>query len=247
VADDDGFAVVAPNGTGNMLLEDVRTWNAGGGQNGWQCVSSDGCESAVDELAYFDALHDELMRAVDIDESRIFVTGHSNGGAMAHRLICERSMRFAAAVSVAGGNQVAQVQGCTPARPMSVMEIHGTDDPCWSYQTSTDACVNNDGMKKVGVKETIDTWRALSGCTAEPTRSAIDDKDANDDTDAEEIRHACIDGAEVVEVKVNGGGHSWPGGDGFGDVGNTSRDFSASKMAWQFFKRHPLPSAPSSE
>lgn len=34
-----GVAVVYPNGTRSRLLPNVRTWNAGGGAKGWQCVS----------------------------------------------------------------------------------------------------------------------------------------------------------------------------------------------------------------
>jgi len=54
----------------------------------------------------------------------------------------------------------------------------------------------------------------------------------------------CQDGAEVVLYKVEGGGHTWPGGLQYSAetvIGKTSRDFDASKVIWQFFKEHPMP------
>ena len=59
LADAEGFAVVYPNGTGSVVWESARTWNAGGGADGFQCVSGEACENGVDDVAYFDALYDE--------------------------------------------------------------------------------------------------------------------------------------------------------------------------------------------
>jgi polyhydroxybutyrate depolymerase len=243
LGDREGFAVVAPNGTGNALLGDVRTWNAGGGQDGWQCVSGEGCKDDVDDLAYFDALHDELMRAIDVDEARVFSTGLSNGGAMSHRLACDRAARFAAVASVGGGNQVAVVQGCTPERAVPVMEIHGDEDPCWTFEESTDACAQQDGLKKVGTRETIAGWVDRNGCATEPRSEQLEDKEDDGTRTTVRTHGDCDGGADVVLVEVMGGGHTWPGGHGYlgeDTIGRTSRDFLANKTIWSFFQAHPL-------
>jgi poly(3-hydroxybutyrate) depolymerase len=42
-------------------------------------------------------------------------------------------------------------------------------------------------------------------------------------------------------VRVDGGGHTWPGGKNREWlVGTTSREFSANERMWEFFQRHPL-------
>src|SRR5262245_1348699 len=92
LADREGFAVIIPDGTSGALL-DSRTWNAGGGQNGWKCVSGKACKEGVDDLAYFRALLDDVERAVGIDTRRVYSIGLSNGAAMSHRLACELSDR----------------------------------------------------------------------------------------------------------------------------------------------------------
>lgn len=241
LADREGFALVAPNGTGNQFLGNVRTWNAGGGKDGWQCVSGDACKNDVDDLAYLDALHAELVRAIDLDDARVFSTGLSNGGAMSHRLACERAERFAAIASVGGGNQVAKVQGCRPSRAVSVMEMHGDEDPCWTYPESTDACAQTDGKKKTGVDDTIAGWVERNGCASEGNDTRIDDAIDDGTRTTRRSFGACMDDTEVVLLKVGGGGHTWPGGHPYlseDRIGRTARDFQANVEIWRFFERH---------
>ena len=48
-----------------------------------------------------------------------------------------------------------------------------------------------------------------------------------------------VNGNKIILIKVNNGGHTWPGGrqyDGKKDIGKTSRDFSATDEIWKFFK-----------
>src|SRR5688572_16384491 len=59
-AEREGFAVVFPDGFPGDFLEDVRTWNAGGGANGFQCVSGLSCKNGIDDMAFLDALHEEM-------------------------------------------------------------------------------------------------------------------------------------------------------------------------------------------
>ena len=52
-------------------------------------------------------------------------------------------------------------------------------------------------------------------------------------------------GTAVSVYTVDGGGHTWPGGQiprMMGRVlGPTSRDFSATRTIWEFFELHPAP------
>ena len=48
-------------------------------------------------------------------------------------------------------------------------------------------------------------------------------------------------GGEVVRVRIDGGGHGWPGTSQYLParlIGNVNQDFQASREIWSFFKAH---------
>ena len=78
-----------------------------------------------DDVAFFDAMVDDLKQTYTVDAKRLYVTGFSNGGQMAGRLAAERSTVFAAGASSAGP---ADPDIPTAARPMSYVATVGTVD-----------------------------------------------------------------------------------------------------------------------
>jgi polyhydroxybutyrate depolymerase len=88
LADEKGFIVVYPNGTGQRQ-DAILTWN-GGACCGYAMTNN------VDDVGFIRALIAELSNAYAIDPKRIYVTGISNGGIMAYRLACEASDVIAA-------------------------------------------------------------------------------------------------------------------------------------------------------
>ena len=171
-ADQRGFILVYPDGTGAPLAPDVRTWNSGGGDGGWQCVSGYACDQDVDETAYFTDLLADLGSAFRIDGDHLFSTGISNGGSMSQRLACTFA-HIAAIAPVAGENQYATLRPCTPAIP--VLEIHGTGDPCWAFDGGDASCLDNNPGDKISVAASIDGWIARNGCQPTPTDQALPD------------------------------------------------------------------------
>lgn len=238
-----GVAVVYPDGTSTPVFKGTRTWNAGGGQGGYQCVSGVACKGDVDDLAYVDDLLDELAATIPVDASRVYATGLSNGGAMSHRLACQRSARFAAIAPVGGGNQWAETGGACEAQ-VPVLHIHGAADQCWRYETSAQKCgpLDDDGVH-VGIAETMEGWRVRNGCGAVPAEEALPDVDPGDFTTSVRLRWpGCA--AATEHIRVDGGGHTWPGGDGLLGrevVGTTARDFHANAVILEFFLAHALP------
>lgn len=232
-----GYVAVVPDGTGTRPLRDVRTWNAGGGVGDWQCVSGAACKSGADDLRYFDELHAEIGRLLPIDPDRVYATGLSNGAAFPNRLACERADILAAIAPVGGANQHAAAGGaCAPG--VSVLHIHGTDDPCWTYDTSDAACLQRDGKLKVGASESLDGWVQRNGCDPNPQTEPIADL-SDDGTRTTRLRWTGCEGA-VEHLRVEGGGHTWPGGFAYGDtVGPVSRDFDADDLILEFFDANP--------
>jgi polyhydroxybutyrate depolymerase len=92
-ADKEGFAVVYPNGTGEGDL--LLVWNSGGfrGAN---------ARGRPDDVAFVEAVRDDLASIAAVDPKRVYATGMSNGGMMCYRLAAELADRIAAIAPVAG-------------------------------------------------------------------------------------------------------------------------------------------------
>lgn len=236
----EGVAVAYPNGTGARLVSKLRTWNAGGGTDGWQCVSGRACKDGVDDIAYFRALLDDLPHWLAVDSRRVYATGLSNGGAMSHRLACEMADRIAAIAALGGANQYAATSACAPSRPVPVLQIHGTADPCWRYEGGAAACAQRDDMAKIGVDTSMRIWATINGC-----RSAQAPQPLASEPRVETVRirwTGCRAATELI--RMEGGGHVWPGGWAyFGErvIGPMVAGWSANRVILDFFRRNPMP------
>jgi polyhydroxybutyrate depolymerase len=234
-----GFAVVRPDGTASAVLGAMRTWNSGGGKDGLSCTSGSACKDGVDDVRYFRELLDQLATLIPVDPARVYATGISNGGAMAHRLACELPDRIAAIATVGGENQFAAAGGACP-KPVPALVIHGTADPCWSYEASHKSCLEflHPGLK-AGVAGSVEGWRKTNGCGATPTEVQLPDRDPTDGTRVTDVRWSGCK-ADLELLKVTGGGHTWPGGDqyfGVRFIGRVTRDLD-SGVVLDFFMKH---------
>jgi len=98
----------------------------------WTDGRDDPQAEPVDDVAYFDALLDDLVARHGVDRTRVGLVGISNGGFMAQRLLCERAEHYVGAVTIAA--TIAADLPCEPSRPVSVAWIVGTDDPLVLYE-----------------------------------------------------------------------------------------------------------------
>jgi len=227
-ADQAGFIVVYPNGTGSTQY--FLVWNSGlfhGRRTGqWP-----------DDVKFIDRLLDDLESAANVDTRRVYATGLSNGGMMSYRLAAELSQRIAAVAPVAG--TMATDEPC-PGRPVSVLHIHGTADPLVPFAGP------GEGMQKFvkfkSVRESIRIWTQINGCPQTPQATDLPDTDKKDGTRVKrEFYGPGKDGAVVVLYVIEGGGHTWPGWLlPTLLLGKTTRDISANDLIWEFFERHPI-------
>lgn len=118
LADREAFLAVYPNGSGRFGKR-LLSWNAGT-CCGYAAINK------IDDVGFARALIDKLAEVLPIDRRRIYATGLSNGGMMAHRLAAEAGDLIAAVVPVAGGMVLPAIKS---ARPVPVMHIHSVDDP----------------------------------------------------------------------------------------------------------------------
>ena len=243
LADKEGFLVIYPNGASHPGARDIRTWNAGGGEKGYLCVSGYACKNKMDDIEYFRDLLDDLEKTFAVDKERVFATGISNGAAMSHRLACELSDRIAAIAPVAGANQFSAASPCAPLRPVPVLQIHGTEDPSWPYLGGP----GRRGTEDEGffaAPKTVSEWVLRNGCDPTPQKESLPDRTRDGTRVIRESYAGCRDNADVVFMTINGGGHTWPQGNQYLSeviIGKTSEDINANEVVWEFFKKHPMP------
>jgi polyhydroxybutyrate depolymerase len=191
--DSAGFLLIEPAGT--LDSQGDYFWNATDA-----CCNFDA--NPVDDVAYIDGLVDAIEAAYNVDPKRVFVIGHSNGGFMAHRLACDSADRFAAIISVAGAT-FEDASRCAPSRPVSVLQIHGTEDGTIAY-----AGAAIDGHAYPGAVETVARWAALDGCTGASTPgAAIDLTNATGAETDVAAYTGCPAGGAAELWTVNGGVH----------------------------------------
>ncbi len=237
LADEQGFIVVYPQGTGSPAR-----WNTGQGALSAatarrargtgpmaDLLSQFFDEVKVDDVGFFRSLIARLETDYCVDPARIYVNGLSNGGGMTNRLACEMSDVFAAVGTVAGA-YTDFPGGCHPARPMPVIAFHGVIDPVVPYE----------GSAEVGfpaIQTWAADWAARDQCDPAPqtvagTVGAVTG-----------VRYGgCAGNAEVVLYSIADGGHTWPGGFPIPAllVGKTTQDIDASATMWDFYVAHPL-------
>jgi polyhydroxybutyrate depolymerase len=120
------------------------------------------------DVAYLNAVLDEILSKYNVDKKRIFLIGHSNGGFMAHRMACDAADRIAAIVSFAGA-QWLDPADCKPSGPVAVVELHGDADLSYDPTTMMYGIPYDGGSTPEGVfpsaPATVQTCADKNGCS----------------------------------------------------------------------------------
>ncbi|MBK9596443.1 MAG: prolyl oligopeptidase family serine peptidase [Rhodocyclales bacterium] len=224
-----GFVVVFPNGYSRFPGGKFATWNAGG------CCGN-ARDRGVDDVGFVRALVARVQSQVSIDGARIFATGMSNGGMLAHRLACEAPDVFRAVASVAGTDATSR---CAPSRPASVLHIHARNDTHVLFTGGAGEDAFRDASKVmdfVSVPETVARWVKRNQCAPAPRR-ILDRPGAYC-----EAYSGCAGGVSVQLCVTEGGGHSWPGAKTVRRGKEAaSAALDANDAIWDFFTRASRP------
>jgi polyhydroxybutyrate depolymerase len=220
VADREGVIVVYPSGRSGF---GPRVWNADAGSG------------VTVDVRFISDLIDALQKNHNIDPSRIYADGLSNGGGMAFVLSCTMSDRIAA-VGLVASAQTEPWEWCTDDRPVPMIAFHGTADKDTPYHGGK-SWVLPGGRTFPSIPGWTANWARRNRCGPTPVESRIA-------TDVTRTEYAgCANNAGVVLYTIEGGGHTWPGGGDLPEwfVGSKTSSVDASSVMWSFFKDHPLP------
>lgn len=220
-ANEAGFIVAFPNGSSRMPRQHLATWNAG------NCCGY-ARDHDVDDVRFVRQLIADIEGRVNIDTSKRFATGMSNGGMMVYRLACEMADTFAAVAAVAGTDNTT---ACNPSRPISIMHIHARDDTHVLFDGGAGKDAFRDTSKVTdftSVAETIRRWvsRNKSESTSQLVFSVPGAR-----SDAYKSKYNT---SRIELIVTETGGHSWPGGKGRRGK-NPSPAIIADDVIWDFF------------
>ena len=176
MSDQAGFIIVWPQGVSN-------SWNAFG------CCGS-AQSGNVDDVGFMRALVNDLSTRANIDRSRVYATGISNGGSMSHKLSCQAADVFAAVAPVSFPLNVSS-GSCSPSRKVSSIQFHGYDDTLVPY--------NGGGL--IGVQSastSFSTRKSVAGCSGTPATQTFSNGDVC------QIYTSCSSGTRVGMCSLSG-------------------------------------------
>ncbi len=226
VSDKHGFIVVYPAGSG-IMKDKLLTWNIG-------MSDAFATKKNIDDIAFVKAMLKDLKTIFKVDDRRIYSAGFSQGAILSYKLACEMSETFAAIAPVSGIMQVSP-SDCNPTRPVSIIHFHGLADENVVFEGG----VGKEAIDKYdrpGVEQTLAFWRKANGIS-----DKVEDTGGKGDASFEKYGPGK-EGSEIILWKLDGCGHTWPGGQttlAESVVGKMSRSITASELIWQFFEKHP--------
>jgi polyhydroxybutyrate depolymerase len=215
LADAQGFIVVYPAGTGFPQI--------------WHVFRDAGLRQ---DEQFISRMIDTLERSYNIDSTRIYANGISNGGGMAFVLSCTLSNRIAA-IGLVAAAETLPWSWCEDHHPVPMIAFHGTADPIVPYKGGHSPFAPEPFPD---VQTWVSTWAQRNGCVAGATDSSV----APDVTRRKYT--GCADSADVVLYTIRDGGHTWPGGKPLPRLlfGPTTREVDATREMWKFFRAHTL-------
>ncbi len=239
LSQENGFLLLVPNGI-NVKNGDTK----GNHQNWNDCrVATKGNNSAskADDVGFVRKLLDWSHVHFNINPSRVYVTGASNGGLMSLRLITELSSRItAAAVFIA--NQPVETD-CEPAKAaIPLLLMLSTKDPLMLWQGGQ---IRDEGPVMMSAQETLNYWLDVNHADrAKAVTEQLPDSNKKDDSLViKTIYPAKTGGQPVWFYEMQGAGHTMPSIKYDVPflarilVGKQNRDIEGTHEAWQFLRQ----------
>lgn len=230
VARENGFIVLYPDGLDNR-------WNYTYGISGYPPLPQD-------DVDFLTTLIDDLSLDFNLDRSRIYATGFSNGGYMTERLICQASDVFAAYGIVGASAFPGVLEVCEGATPRPIIMIHGTDDVSIPFN-GVPGGQNGAILPLTSTLETVTVWASQNNCGSQINQETLPEKGDSPGTRVHILHFTeCPPESPMIFYLIEGGGHNLPGVPGRirpEIAGRVNMDIHAGEAIWQFFSQYTLP------
>ncbi|WP_234458122.1 CE1 family esterase [Corynebacterium macginleyi] len=162
---------------------------------------------------------DSLRATYNVDDSRLFATGMSNGGGFAAYLACQMPGIFYSVATISAAYYEDILKDCAH-EPVGRLDMHGTDDPIVSYYGGTRHETNYFSVESV-----LEQDRKRNECSEKVETHRL----VNNALDM----HWTGCSAPLEHIRIGGGSHVWPGGTA--DNNNEVGKFFATDRVLDFF------------
>ncbi len=230
-----GLIIICPDGV-------EKHWNDGRVDTGHSAH-----DKKVDDVGFVSHLLDATCKELNIDRSRVYASGISNGAMMSYRLGLEMSDKIAAIGPVVGALPEPFRDRQWTGRPMPAIIINGTKDPLVPWDGGDVRFYRKKMGRVISVHDTVAFWAKHNQCTASPKVSQLvmNNPESKWVVNKTEFSNCC-DGADIEFYAVEGGGHTWPQHSLFAQylpaavIGKACREFDSTELIWKFFQKHKL-------
>jgi polyhydroxybutyrate depolymerase len=239
-----GFIVVYPEGLNHEWNAQFDLYTRSSRSMHTSGLEAEGLKQ--DDVGFLKTLVADLGVDLNIDRSRMYVAGFSNGGFMTLRMACSGSDTFAAFAE--GGSALYPVMTdlCAGSKPAPMFFMHGTADPSIPYDgvRRRDDTSGLPARVTLSVKETVGLFARRNGCADKGIFTTFAESGRSPGTKLQRyIPNSCPPASPIVFYVVEGGGHTWPGSAGIMDekrFGLTNMDMDASEKIWEFVSAQHL-------
>ena len=166
-----------------------------------------------EDLKFIQQIINEVDRTYNIDRSRIYATGHSNGGGMTAVVACHLPHVFAGVAAVGGAFYDPVNMGCSN-RAIPFLIMHGTGDTMMKYHGG----YRHGGRHYLAVPTLVGSYMKRNVCAPGPRVTNIPGGK----------RHVYSCAKEELQLITNPQNHTW------------NRTPDASQEVWNFLKRQRL-------
>ena len=227
-----GFCTVFPDGV-------QRVWNDS------RTAGATRRRADVDDVGFLQALLARLVADGHAHGDRVYLAGISNGALMSEHLARHGLLPVAGLGLVAGpGTETSRAARPRPAQPAAVVLFSGTADPLVPYGGGPigplGRFVQQRGDTDRGLAVAAETaaaeWAAVDGIDTLPT---IDALGVAGDLRVTRLSWTRPGGPGIALHRIEGGGHTWPGGAQYlpeGVVGPVARALDATGILLATFR-----------
>ena len=192
LADSENFILVYPqgspeNGDGSNTEKDGYLWNT--------MLPSDSNKSSADDFGFIEQLINEISSNYNLDQSRVYACGYSNGAGFSYSLACYLSDKIAAIGSVSGLMWEGVKTTCNPTHPTAVISFNGTSDNVRPYDGIEDYLLSVDDI--------LNYWAGYNKINDSPLKKTVN-------TMVEHYIYLGGDqGVSLEHYKIIKGSHDW--------------------------------------
>ena len=211
ISDTAGFLIVYPQGS---LNNGVSHWNS--------MYYTEENKSNVNDIGFIEELIDTLYNNYNIDSTRLYAVGFSNGADFAFSLACYLNNTFAAIASVAGLMPEESEIHCNSSDTTGILIIHGTNDSARPYN-------GIDGWY-LSVDNALNYWINYNNLDSNLSSNYIN----NDHSYQIEFYDYLDENDKIIVklLKIINGGHYWF------DIQHENNNLD--QIIWKFLSKHSI-------